>query len=403
MLKYYRIDTKMLLRLPYFIVILFFVFDGVRDNVSFSSQLTVLRELAILLISFVTAYSIFSGGLKVKAYFKSYLFISFTLFLSMFISYYATMFPVFEGLRTVSTPFSIITKQIQFFLLIVAFYKYESVTGGEIERLVLFFIYTACLYALITPLIYFYPPPFFEDYKSWGRFGVGYPTMDAQMFLFAFVFSAFYCNFSKAKFFLIASVLVVGTLLQVTGTGFATIAALVLSLIIFPSKQPRSLMITLIFLATLFVFSLYFSYADKFENVVYLFQSKALQIFGAEESISLDIRQEQFEQLMVLAKNDFVTNLFGIGGSIYVENQFSFFRLSSGVIGFSLFIIWMFLFGSRSFSKFQLDNGVLFFSLMTFVLSSYSLVSFYLLPLYGLLALATALHLIKVKHYYEKN
>ncbi|QCU73138.1 hypothetical protein [Pseudoalteromonas distincta] len=396
-------NTASLLKLPYFVIIFFFVFDGVRDNVSFSTLLTILREAAIAFVVSITLFSLFSNRVKVKKHLVPYFFIFLVLFIGCVFSLYATIFPVFDSLQALSSPISIITKQLQFFLLVVVFYKYEDITGAELEGLILFFVYLAIIYALITPIFYFYPPPFLDDYKSWGRLGIGYPTMDAQMFFYAFVFVTFYLKMTRLRFFILSSVLILGALLQVTGTGFATLFALIISVMLFPSKQSRGLMLALILLSGFIVTITYFTYADKFENVVYLFQSKTLELLGLEESISLDIRKGQFEQLMSLVKGDFITSLFGVGGSIYVENQFSFFRVSSGLVGFCAFIAWIVLLASKSLFQFKVDNGVLLFSLMIFVLASYSLVTFYLLPLYGVLSMSVALHIIEVKKFNENN
>ncbi len=299
-----------------------------------------------------------------------------------------TTFVYSFDVRSISNKWAVLYKFAQFHLFLVCFLGYQRATGRTAESLCKWLVIYLAIYALVTPVIYFMPPALMiENFRWWGRFGVGYPTMDAQLFVSGIAMLLFGRLFTGWVWLALFACCMMGLALQVTATGMATLVAV---LGIKGLSNPKS--------AIPYVFSIFVSAVVGWwvvtqvdpaitDNASTLLGMKLQALQGAGDDASLSIRQDQYNELLQLLRGDVLAEMLGIGVGIYVENQYGFFRVAFGHLGLATFIAFLFVVACEGLRRFRGDHGLMLAGIMIFALSSYTLTTFYLFPLTATLAL----------------
>ncbi|MFQ1840370.1 hypothetical protein ACK36U_00120 [Aeromonas veronii] len=366
-------------------LIFFIAFDGVRDSLTFSSVLSVMREffviagLGIYLLSF---------SFKIKLNFRFFIYLS--LFFVFCYGAVFTVFPIYKELRVVSEPIVVLYKHFQFFILLLAFSVIEKNTKVSFDKFILLFVIFCLIHVAITPLAFYHPPFFFKpDFKQWGRLGIGYPTMDAQTICFSIIALIYALKVNTFLLNVCFAILVLGVLLQVTGTGMVTLAVIFLYFMVYGKNhiyKPHHFTPSIIMVVFTIVF-IVLNYSNDMDKILYLAGDKVSNILNGGDGISTSIRRMQFSELKDLVWKDPFFMLFGIGAAVYVENQYSFFVIAFGLIGVGVFIVFL---GYNIFIGFlerNKDRNVLLLATIIFSLTSYTLTSFYLFSNYAAFAL----------------
>ena len=281
----------------FFIVVFFIVFDGVRNNLVISPYLSLIREITLFLMLML-------GVIYRKNIDKNYFnfFIPLILFSFFVISLWPiTFFLDFSGFYFVEQQFgnrfSIYYKHFIFpfcFLAIYALLKSNEILRKKIIDI---FILLSAVYGYITLPLYFFHLPFFNEvYKDYGRFGVGYPTMDGQ-----------------------------------------------------------------IFILSLFFLSKFYTFIDS-------------------DSVAIDtvsMRENQYQVLNSVIKQNDIYYLFGVGAGSYVENQFLYVKTAFGNLGFVFYLITLIYFFILTFFIKNKNKFKIILLYMIFLLSSSTLLTIY--------------------------
>ncbi len=361
----------------YKILVIYIVFDGLRNHLVISSYITYFKEMTTLLL-FIYIILIKKIIFIENKYINKVL-LGYVIFIFIFFPFIWMSKPTFNYL---TEPFIMYYKVLQFFILVYIFSVYELVTKYKYEDLLEFFIKLLIIFVLITPLIYFTNPSFMvPDFKQWGRISIGYPTMDAENLVFGIVLMFFVFQKTVLKSSMILLLLLLGILMQNTATGYITLGFVIVYYLFFGSKykvNQKSIVFVGI-LSFIIVSLIIFKYGDLLKEQLYLFQLKINALLDPNGSKSLSIRAEEFNNEMRYINSSF-DNFFGIGFRIYLENQFDWFRIGTGLLGlcgFIIFLLNMILYGFIIRKK---DRSILLISSIIFALTSYSLITLYLFP-----------------------
>jgi len=362
----------------YYFITIYIVFDGLRDNLIFSIYISYFKEIFTFILFF---YIIFIKRLIIFP--KHFIYIWVGLYFLFILSYLPfSIFSFASNERYISASIVMYYKLIQFFMLFYVFSVYEEVTGYKYEKLLKFFIKLLIIFIIITPLIYFTHPFFMvPDFKQWGRINIGYPTMDAENLVLGIILMLFVFKESFLKALFILTILFLGIFMQLTATGFVTLG-FVLSFYIFYNsthKVNQKVIIVLFGLVFIIVSYIIYQYGEVLKNQLYLLQMKIDAILNPSASKSLSLRAEEFNSQIIYLDNWF-RNLFGIGFKIYLENQYDWFRIGTGLIGFYGYIMFLSGLIVYGFIIKNKDNNILFLSSVVFALTSYSLITLYLFP-----------------------
>lgn len=362
----------------YYFLIIYIVFDGLRNNLTFSIYISYFKEAFTFTLFF---YIIFIR--KIIFFPKNFIYIWMGLYFLFILSFSAySIFSFEQNKRFVSNSAIMYYKLIQFFMLFYVFSVYEKVTGYKYENLLQFFIKLLIVFVIITPIIYFSKPFFMvEHFRQWGRINIGYPTMDAENLVLGIVLMLFVFKQSFFKALLILTILGIGVFMQLTATGFATLGFVLSFYLLYPSKYKvnQKVIIVSVILLFLIISSIIFKYGDILQNQLYLLQIKLDAIINTSSSKSLSLRAEEFNTQIIFLNNWF-RNLFGIGFEIYLENQYDWFRIGTGLLGFYGYIIFLSGLIIYGFLIRKKDRNILFLSSVIFALTSYSLITLYLFP-----------------------
>ena len=304
--------------------------------------------------------------------------------------------PVYPELRSISGPLTVLYKHIQFFMLLFCFVNIENLTGKSIVYYAKLMVYMLVFASIITPIVYSHPPAIFKpDFLQWGRMGIGYPTMDAQVFCTGIVILLYMLDFKKIKLNIILGILVLGVLMQVTGTGLFTLFLLFCYFVFLDKKNKIITLAPLVIGLFFLVFFIITSYSDDFSKILWLASDKIDNLMNYGQGQSTQIRHEQFLALFNIIKSSVDFFVFGIGSNVYVENQYSFFFIAFGFVGLACFVVFLLVMMFHGLKFASRDYGVFLLSTVIFSLASYSLVSFYLYSLYSSFAFMMACYIIK--------
>jgi hypothetical protein len=364
--------------LLYYFLVIYIVFDGLRDNLTFSIYISYFKEAFTFTLFF---YIIFIR--KIIFFPKNFIYIWMGLYFLFILSFLPfSIFSFEQNERFLSNSTIMYYKLIQFFMLFYIFSIYEKVTGYKYENLLQFFIKLLIVFVIITPIIYFSKPFFMvKDFEQWGRINIGYPTMDAENLVLGMVLMLFVFKQSFFKALLILTILGIGIFMQLTATGFATLGFVVSFYLFYRSKHKvnRRVIGILVILLFLIISFVIYKYGDILQTQLSLLQIKIDAIINLSSSKSLSLRAEEFNSQIVFL-NDWFRNLFGIGFKIYLENQYDWFRIGTGLLGFYGYIIFLSGLIIYGFLIRKKDRNILFLSSVIFALTSYSLITLYLFP-----------------------
>lgn len=382
-------------RVIFFLLIFFIAFDGVRDSLIFSDYLSYVREATILL-AFIPLIRSLNFKFKISLF-------SFSLLMMFFVFSYGSVysvFPIYPDLRSVSDPLVVLYKHFQFFILLFCFVNIEKLTGQDVKYYAALLVYMLVFIAVITPIVYISPPSFFKsDFLQWGRMGIGYPTMDAQIFCFGIIIILYMLDFNRVLNNIVLGCLIVGVLMQVTATGMFTLFSICMFFIFLDKKNKISSFLPL-FLGLFFVVSYIITlYSDDLTKILWLASDKIDNLMNYGQGQSTQIRHEQFEFLFNIINSRLDLLLFGIGSNVYVENQYSFFFIAFGLVGLVVYLGYIFIMMVIGIKSIRIDHGLFFLSTMIFALVSYSLITFYLYSLYAMYAFMTAYHIINCRKF----
>lgn len=294
------------------------------------------------------------------------------------------------NVQEISNKWAVLYKFFQIFLLLLVFSSYRALTGKMLSQLVRWFVIYCCAYALVSPLVYLFPLSIMvENFRWWGRFGVGYPTMDAQLFIFAICFVIFGSVFKGFFKLAVLAICLLGAALQVTGTGAVTTVFVVGLYCIMNVRAALRLAPPLILIVAVGAVGVNFLSPEITSDATDLVLIKADNLLGNSSSVNtMDIRQDQYDSLIYMIRGDDLANVFGIGTGIYVENQYGFSRVALGWFGLTCLLAFIALICLEAWRRRGADKSLFLASCGVLVISSYTLTYFYLFPLNAAFALA---------------
>lgn len=297
-------------------------------------------------------------------------------------------------------------KNIQFFLLIYVFSKYEYVTGCSFEFLLRRFINYCLVFVIINLIAYFIYIPIFEKFRPWwGRISHGYPTMDVITLTYAlFIYYFLFLKIEK-KFFinlLKLLLLLIGIVMQFTGTGIVCLVLffmfVFMSVVFKPNilRVEKSDKIFLTFVLSGLILGWWLNnYMQKNHPVIYkngltLIEMKIANLAGKKTEINtLDIRDKQFQKAKENYLNNDIKTVFGISTGflsmterekyVYIENQYNANQMSYGIVGNSLYMFMLFYSAMTFLVVRKKDLKMLGIAInLILAINSYTLVPLYL-------------------------
>lgn len=396
----------------YSFLIFFVFFDSIRSNMILGGYLSFFREMCVLLIFIMVA--IHNQGRVKLAVFN----ISIVLFYTYHIAVALISIP--EFLTFNHKGLILVYRYFQFPMLLYSFFYFEKLTKKPFSVLYNKVVVFGVVFVLLSLTLFVVYVPIWEKFRPWyGRISVGYPTMDAISLCYALCIVLF-CkglNFNQVKRVFYILVLLLGIFLQVTGTGFAALAFIILysGFVLrrkyFPSVHSISWRNAIIIISTLGLVALLYVaevFPELYMKSMNVLQMKIETIIGAEdESVedTMDIRKEQFEYAKRNFQDDILKKIFGIGFGrynmedhtdkkfVYVEDQYSSNIIAYGYVGFFLF---MMIFVSmlyeiiKKMKNFPNQSILMFASLVVFAMNCKTLIPLYLYANAALFALMYA-------------
>ncbi len=396
------------------IIITFIVFDGLRDQLKFGNYISQLKELTTLVLFIITLIkNKFSLKLKI-----------FNVAILLFYLYHLVLgIPSIAG-GLITNKWSVIFyyKYFQFFMLIYAFYYFEELTNKKYLILFKRLVGLCCFFILINIVAYVVYIPVFEKFRPWfGRISTAYPTMDVITLSYSFVLFIFLHNkfgYSKVKNLVIISILILGIILQMTGTGFVIIGMLILGLFIshfnffkirWQSTQRLFWKSSLLGIILLSLSVLYISkaYPDVYNKVYGLGKLKIDILLGnniGSQANTLEYRDIQFNNAYEKFCDTSVKRMFGIGydkinlqrvtsSVVYIEDQYGINLVAMGYLGsFIFYLIFCVIIVEALFIKkydFELF-WIIILSLGIFIINCKTLITLYLFSNFSYFALIYA-------------
>lgn len=381
----------------YKILIILMIFDGIRSNTVFSEYITLFRDCLLLVIFFKT---ISKGNFKIKS--------AILTFGVLFFLYHT--FVGFFSLVDVDS-LTLYYKTYQLLLGVYVFAYMPVMTNLNYNYFIRFSVIVSVIFVIINTLLFFIHIPIWKSENFWwGRFSVGYPTMDTITLSYVLVILIFYDtlqikNWQRVLFTLIITV---GIMFQVTGTGILLLSIIYFLAFIYFLFTKNNKINNIIRLNIITVFGLLLAALiiippiirgvnpTTYENATTIFFTK-LSFFtnkNYKESRS-DINTIEWRSNAIekARKNiDTESNaLFGIGlskfsfnpntkkkGAIMLENQFYYIVFAYGYIGLSFFVLFIL----SLFLKVLRDKGlknnmklIFLLSILIFVINGYTLLS----------------------------
>ncbi|PLO33972.1 hypothetical protein CWN45_18290 [Klebsiella pneumoniae] len=370
----------------FYFLVFFIVFDGVRSNLVISGFISPFRELFLNLFILCSIPLLKLCKRKDVALVAPYLIISALAIINIPITLSIDITTYNVGpINVFENKYSAVYKHIIFsiiFLSMICFIRNdeESATKG-----IGLMINLAAIYSIITIPIYLYGAPLFkENFRDWGRMGVGYPTMDGQMICFS-IFCLIFLVKQKSVFLfnIKMAALLIGLVAQNTGTAIVTMVVIgALSIIKKPGKTFTYVAIMIPFIAAL-VIKQYYSNPEFFTDMLYVLNTKIEQLLHPEMASSsnldtLQMRAAQFDMLEKVLKHDPMLRIFGVGGEAYIENEFRLTLVAYGIFSFAAFIISFVWMAFISINKKNNNKLLLLTIIVMWAFTSYTLSSIHL-------------------------
>ena len=223
------------------LIAIFIFFDGIRSNLIGGNILTLFREGSIF---YLFGYAVF----KQKCSLKKIIPISILCYF-----FYHTIVSLVSISFQTNITMSFIIKPYEFLIAIYLFSHFQKLTHQTYDKYILFIIKTGIVFTILNTLLYFIYIPIWINYqKWWGRISCGYPTMDVITLAYTLLILLFYHKLKLNSFTRIffTIVILIGYLLQFTGTGIVILGIIIPFTLIYylfaPKKQPlkREILVT---------------------------------------------------------------------------------------------------------------------------------------------------------------
>ena len=379
----------------FYILLLFIFFDGIRSNLIIGSYLSLVREATVALLF------IYSLRKKMRCRYLGQEILLWPFYVyHIFVCIMTFLLPGYVQMSFVIRPFYVV-------IGILLFYNYENLTGKSYAYLLTLCTKIAVVFVFLDILFYFVRIPIFRpDTTWWGRISSGYPTMDVVTLAYSLLILLFYRNLKINDYVrtLCIIVVLVGMVVQFTGTGIVLIAlilgcAIIYYLMSHKFKSNKYYFYCFVIICLVSGSALTYvskNYSMEYRNGYFLIQNKLDILLGKETDINtLDIRKEQYiaEQRKMSGLEWFIgkslANATNDGDALahsrqtfMIEDQYNLNKICYGYLGFSLFILMIasiFLYFVRQ--KISVENKILLcLSVVVFAINSKTLISLVLFP-----------------------
>lgn len=383
------------------ILLVFMYFDGIRSNLVIGSYLSIFREIVlVILICYCLKRKNNTGVSK-------------NIMVWPFLWYHAFVCVMTFLLPGYVQP-SFILKPFYLFFCILLFCNYENLTGRQYSSLFTKCAKMAVVFVIVDILFYFIRIPIFRpDTTWWGRISCGYPTMDIVTLAYSLIILLFYRGLKMNDYIrtLCIVIVVVGMIVQFTGTGLVLMAMILFSglvyyLITHKLKANRYYLYSIVIFCLLSGSAIAYvakTYPQEYRDGYMLMQNKLDILLGKETDVNtLEIRNEQYisEQRKMLSFEKYIgkslVNATNDGDALshkqhtyMIEDQYNLTKICYGYVGFSLFILMIasiFLYFVRQ--KISIECKILLcLSVVVFAINSKTLISLVLFPNYMFFAL----------------
>lgn len=393
------------------LIAIFIFFDGIRSNLIGGNILTLFREGSIF---YLFGYAVF----KQKCSLKKIIPISFLCYF-----FYHTIVSLVSISFQTNITMSFIIKPYEFLIAIYLFSHFQKLTHQTYDKYILFIIKTGIVFTILNTLLYFIYIPIWINYqKWWGRISCGYPTMDVITLAYTLLILLFYHKLKLNSFTRIffTIVILIGYLLQFTGTGIVILGIIIPFTLIYylfaPKKQPlkREILVTfgiLILIAGSTISFAKLQFPQEYAQGEFLILNKIDILTGNVDEGDINtmaIREEQFNKVKE-RQNYLFEKVFGIGlgdatndtdklasikSSFMIEDQYSLAQVCYGYIGLIFYILIPCCFALNVFLRKKLPQNMKFLfwgATIIFLANSKTLMPLILYPNYIYFAFFIAL------------
>lgn len=393
------------------LIAIFIFFDGIRSNLIGGNILTLFREGSIF---YLFGYAVF----KQKCSLKKIIPISILCYF-----FYHTIVSLVSISFQTNITMSFIIKPYEFLIAIYLFSHFQKLTHQTYDKYILFIIKTGIVFTILNTLLYFIYIPIWINYqKWWGRISCGYPTMDVITLAYTLLILLFYHKLKLNSFTRIffTIVILIGYLLQFTGTGIVILGIIIPFTLIYylfaPKKQPlkREILVTfgiLILIAGSTISFAKLQFPQEYAQGEFLILNKIDILTGNVDEGDINtmaIREEQFNKVKE-RQNYLFEKVFGIGlgdatndtdklasikSSFMIEDQYSLTQVCYGYIGLIFYILIPCCFALNVFLRKKLPQNMKFLfwgATIIFLANSKTLMPLILYPNYIYFAFFIAL------------
>lgn len=393
------------------LIAIFIFFDGIRSNLIGGNILTLFREGSIF---YLFGYAVF----KQKCSLKKIIPISILCYF-----FYHTIVSLVSISFQTNITMSFIIKPYEFLIAIYLFSHFQKLTHQTYDKYILFIIKTGIVFTILNTLLYFIYIPIWINYqKWWGRISCGYPTMDVITLAYTLLILLFYHKLKLNSFTRIffTIVILIGYLLQFTGTGIVILGIIIPFTLIYylfaPKKQPlkREILVTfgiLILIAGSTISFAKLQFPQEYAQGEFLILNKIDILTGNVDEGDINtmaIREEQFNKVKE-RQNYLFEKVFGIGlgdatndtdklasikSSFMIEDQYSLDQVCYGYIGLIFYILIPCCFALNVFLRKKLPQNMKFLfwgATIIFLANSKTLMPLILYPNYIYFAFFIAL------------
>lgn len=338
------------------LIAIFIFFDGIRSNLIGGNILTLFREGSIF---YLFGYAVFKQKCSLKKIIPTSILCYF---------FYHTIVSLVSISFQTNITMSFIIKPYEFLIAIYLFSHFQKLTHQTYDKYILFIIKTGIVFTILNTLLYFIYIPIWINYqKWWGRISCGYPTMDVITLAYTLLILLFYHKLKLNSFTRIffTIVILIGYLLQFTGTGIVILGIIIPFTLIYylfaPKKQPlkREILVTfgiLILIAGSTISFAKLQFPQEYAQGEFLILNKIDILTGNVDEGDINtmaIREEQFNKVKE-RQNYLFEKVFGIGlgdatndtdklasikSSFMIEDQYSLAQVCYGYIGLIFYIL----------------------------------------------------------------
>lgn len=413
----------------YFILVYCICFEEVLGKMKFS--LTNIKYL-VAVILFCVVYRVSHPSFRQLKYTNGMKYFSIILFVAFLVSIPRFVLIDCDGLK--------IWKQYLWFpLFIYLFSQVERVSNLTVPLLINTFVKGMVGFTLISIFLYFVPLPIWNDYHIyWGRLTVGYPTIDTVLLCFAILLLLFYplVRFSIIHKVIMGFILLVGTLMQASGTSLVLLAIILISMCCYLGgiglsfrcievrnyKQNIKSFLFLIFLTGSVITSIYTFLSTKepklAETMMLQMENRLYILIGKEEESTLkdvntmEDRKEKFAHVEQMYLNTAFSRIFGVGYSlvsmqdlskerIVVEDQYHLNLATIGYLGTFIYFCMLYGIFKRTLRFWNRESLYLYVPSFFFILatsfSSFCIAAFSIIGVTALIYISMSREMINIE------